>query len=77
MAIDKQIQPMESPIPMDDFSGPMEIELELLPEEGEMLLEEEGIGMEDQSSFDENLADFLEQDVLTSLGRQRISTGLV
>ena len=73
MAIDKQIQPMESPIPMDDFSGPMEIELELLPEDGEMPFEEEGMEMDAQATFDENLVDFLEQDVLGSLGSELTS----
>ena len=73
MAIDKQIQPIERPIPMDDFSGPMEIELELLPEDGEMPFEEEGMEMDAQATFDENLVDFLEQDVLGSLGSELTS----
>jgi hypothetical protein len=68
MAIDKQVQPMESPIPMDDFNGPMEIELELLGEEGEMLSEE--MPIEQGPQFNENLADFLESDVLNTLSSE-------
>ena len=68
MAIDKQVQPMESPIPMDDFNGPMEIELELLGEEGEMLSEE--MPVEQGPQFNENLADFLESDVLNTLSSE-------
>ena len=68
MAIDKQVQPMESPIPMDEFNGPMEIELELLGEEGEMMPEE--MPVEQGPQFNENLADFLEADVLSILGSE-------
>ena len=68
MAIDKQVQPMESPIPLDEFSGPMEIELELLGEEGEMMPEE--MPVEQGPQFNENLADFLESDVLSTLGSE-------
>ncbi len=65
MAIDKQIQPVRSPVPIET---PMEIELELPGEEtGEIL------DFQQPPQFNENLADFLEEDVLQSLGSELVN----
>jgi len=68
MAIDKQIQPTSSPIPID-IDGPIEIELDpLMGEMGDNVVD-----LQQPPQFNENLADVLEEDVLQALGGELTS----
>ena len=70
MAIDKQVQPVASPIPID-IDGPIEIELEPSMENGEMGADI--VDLQQPPQFNENLADFLEQDVLQALSGELVA----
>jgi len=66
MPIDKQLPMSNGDAQASPFEGPIEIELEL--PEGAETFDEMPMEGQQPPDFNENLADFLEEDVLQALG---------